>query len=93
MVAERGAGYALGDEQRTAKNETFTRMRLCRPGTTTWYPTSTEKDAASARKNEALAEKDEALAEQAALLAPYVQRFGSLATGGATSAGTEPPSQ
>ena len=101
-MAERGLGtrWVLGDEQRTLKNETFTPMRLCRPGTMTWYPTIAEKNAASARKGEALtekdkalAEKDEALAEQAALLAQYVQRFGPLEARGATSARPEPPRQ
>ena len=94
-----GTRWALGDEQRTSKNETFTLMRLCRPGTMTWYPTA-EKNAASARKGEALtekdkalAEKDEALAEQSALLAQYVQRFDPLEARGATSAGPEPPKQ
>ena len=92
--------WVLGDEQRTSKNETFTLTRLCRPGTMTWYPTIAEKNAASARKDEALAERDkilveknEALAEQAALLAQYVQRFGPLEAGGATSAGPEPSRQ
>lgn len=102
-----GTRWVLGGEQRTSKNETFTLMRLCRPGTMAWYPTSAEKNAASARKDEALtekekalaekekalAEKDEALAEQAALLAQYVQRCGSLEADGATSAGPEPPRQ
>ena len=95
-----GARWVLGGEQRTLKNETFTLMRLCRPGTMTWYPTIAEKNAASARKDEALmekgkalAEKDEALAEQAALLAQYGQRCGSLEADGATSTGPEPPRQ
>ena len=101
-----GTRWVLGDEQRTSKNETFMLMRLCQPGTMTWYPTIAEKNAvlaekdealakkdeALAEKNEALAEKDEALTEQAALLAQYVQRFGSLEADRATSAGAEPPS-
>ena len=130
-----GTRWVLGDEQRTSKNETFALMRLCQPGTMTWYPTIAEKNAALAEKdealaeknealaeknealaekdkalaeknetlaekdkalaekNETLAEKDEALTEQAALLAQYVQRFGSLEAGRATRAGAEPPSQ
>ncbi len=116
-----GTRWVLGDEQRTSKNETFTLMRLCQPGTMTWYPTIAEKNAALAekdealaeknealaekdealaeknealaKKDEALAEKDEALTEQAALLAQYVQRFGSLEAGRTTRAGAEPPSQ
>lgn len=63
--------WALGDAQRTSKRETFTRMRLCRPGATVWYPMIAEKDAALTRK-------DETLTEQAALLVQYVQRFGPL---------------
>ena len=64
-----GTRWVLGDEQRTSKNETFTLMRLCQPGTMTWYPTIAEKNAALAEKDEALAEKDEALAKKNEALA------------------------
>ena len=39
-----GTRWVVGATQRTSKKKTFTLMRLCRPQSEEWYPTTDEKD-------------------------------------------------
>ena len=73
-----GALWECGDQHCPVAGAEYTLMRLRKPGSTEWYPTSAERDTELKATKSALKRAKAEIAKRNELLAYYQQKFGPL---------------